>query len=144
MSRRKPRELKILEGSDQPSRRFNCVEMERVGDGVDPPSWMDDQFALEEWHRLVPLLQAQKTLRKAHLSMLAMLCQQHGLIVKKLKGRETLSAAEWSQYRLYCSEFALTPTSMARVPGEADVPADNPYLIHSRRHFTKGQNDLDG
>jgi len=131
--RRKPHQLKVIAGTDQKVRRRNGVEMPEVEGFPAPPEWLVSPDALREWNRVVPMLRATRTLMDPHLSMLAILCLQFGIIVGKVREGKEVTAAELSQYRMYCSEFALTPASQTRVQAEADGKPLNRFSTNGRR-----------
>lgn len=129
-----------LVGSWRGNARPDEPDAELVDGYPDPPEWLCEA-AVEEWHRVVPQLQAQRILATVDLSALAVAVQtfgrlvtaerwikEHGahFVIRDKDGRvtsmnRTPAAVEASQLRkdvrtLY-REFGLTPSGRAEVAG---------------------------
>ena len=113
----KPDALKRLAGTDQPSRMMdNAVEFPtpELGESA-PPNWLTNADAVAEWDRLYPLLEANRVLTTADVTMLAHLCRLHGSTVRRTRAGMDVSSSSEAQLRAYYSEFGLTPSSRTRV-----------------------------
>lgn len=70
----KPTKLKLIDGT-RPD-RINTAEPVATPGRPDPPTHLD-QVALEEWHRLIPVLEGMQVLTVADGSALAIYCEAH-------------------------------------------------------------------
>ena len=62
-ARRKPDHLKLFTGTFRPSRAApEHIELPLVEGVPEPPSWLTDQLAVDEWFRLARILTANKLL----------------------------------------------------------------------------------
>ena len=61
---RKPTSLKVVAGTDRPCRRPESapVEIPALDHIPDPPDWLPNAHAVNEWQRLAPILTANKLL----------------------------------------------------------------------------------
>ncbi len=119
----KPRALKEQSGTVQPC-RMNIDTLEfpvpERGD-ADPPMWVKNEYALELWDEMHPMLMANKVLTKADLHQLAVMCVFFGQIALDSAAGRPISAANASEMRKQFAEFGMTPSSRARVGANADT-----------------------
>lgn len=112
-----PNAQKKARGTDQPCRmRDNTVEFPVVRDPADPPEYVDAPDAIAFWRKFEPLLRTQRVLTEADVEPLAHLCNLHGRLVRLWRLGETPPVAMIREFRTYCAEFGLTPSSRMRVP----------------------------
>ena len=132
----KPTNVKKLEGNPG-QRRLNDEEPvpDSSDDLLNPPAWMDD-FAKEEWRRLVPMLKRIGILTDADVGVMTAYCQafsqfrqatetvnKDGLVYKPNEGSNYLQqtphlsiankAAE--RMRKLAAELGITPSSRSRI-----------------------------
>ena len=103
------------------------VEFPKVEKHPDPPEWMDNVDAKQQWNKLVPLLMNAKTLTIADLEALAHLCRLHGEVIRDYRRDISPKAATLTQLRLYFETFGLTPASRQRVSPVGDGGKENPF-----------------
>lgn len=129
-----PQHLKIVAGTDRPDRPApEGIEFPLVDEPPAPPYWLNDGFALEEWHRLVPILHVNKLLTEAGVSALAMLCSVHGqLVACYVAGREP-STSLLQTYRGMVSDFGLTPITQGKVKPVGEKDSGNRFGSNGRR-----------
>lgn len=127
---RKPTQLKVISGTDQPCRRpeADSVELPLVDGVPDPPDWLPNAHAIKEWNRLAPILHSNRLLTEAGLSALGQLCALHGKIVQLYAAGEAPVASMLAQLRGLLNDFGLTPVAQGKVKpnGEKEKPA-NPF-----------------
>jgi phage terminase small subunit len=124
--------MKIIQGTDQACRmRGESVDLPEALT-TDPPEWLTNEDALNEWRRLTPLLENAGVLKDGDLSMLAAACQMWGEFVDRTRRRVEVPASFMSQIRTYYSEFGLTPSSRAQAGG-GKTEKKNPFTRNGRR-----------
>ena len=111
---RKPTRLKILAGTDRPHRHFDEPEYVLTSNAT-PPHRLIGPMAKDEWGRLVPLLESEAILTEADLSMLVVLCNLFGQVMRIWDAGSSPQSAQLTQLRLLYQEFGLTPASRTRV-----------------------------
>ncbi|MDQ0035919.1 phage terminase small subunit [Variovorax boronicumulans] len=131
---KKPRALKVVSGTVQPSRDEKpSVEMPPVSDVPEPPDWMPNAHAIKEWNRLAPILVANKLLTEAGLGAFGQLCALHGKLVQLWAAGEAPVASMVAQYRNLINDFGLTPVSQGKVKPVGEEPAGNKFSQRGRR-----------
>ena len=128
---RKSQKLKILGGTDRPDRATDEPEYE-LTQGAEPPDWLTGPHALEEWRRLVTLLEAQQVLTGADTTMLAHLCNVHGSVTGLWQKGMIPPSTLLTQLRLLYSAFGLTPADRAKVSRSSEDQSDDEYSEFSR------------
>ena len=114
-NRRKPTALKVMQGTNQPS-RSNPAEPEfEPTDGLEPPEWLRDGEAVAAWREWAGLLESQRVLTEADRRALGMMCNMESAAVQKWNAGAAPSAAELTQLRMMYNEFGLTPASRPKV-----------------------------
>jgi hypothetical protein len=122
--RPKPEHLKVISGSRQPSTQG--VSLPLVDGAPDPPNWLPNAHAVNEWRRLAPILAANRVLTEPALSPLAVLCALHGRIVQLWAAGASPNGYLLAQYRHLQNDFGLSPVSSGKVhPGTG--PSGNPF-----------------
>jgi len=111
---RKPEVLKLISGTNQPCRVREEVAMPKVDRVPDPPAWLTNPDALEEWDRLAPQLFAVGLLTGPAVSPLAILCGTFGAIVAAMAEGQ-INSALINSYRAFCGDFGMTPASASKV-----------------------------
>ena len=119
-NKRKPSGLKLVEGTDRKDRAVDEPEYEPTN-GAEPPDWLLPG-AVAEWNRLTELLESQRVLTDADLTMLGHLCNYHEKVV-----RTWPHAAVLTQLRMMYLEFGLTPASRAKVSKTGEGRDANPF-----------------
>lgn len=119
---RKPTSLKVVAGTDRPCRRPESapVEMPALDHIPDPPDWLPNAHAVNEWQRLAPILTANKLLTEAGLSALGQLCALHGKVVQLYAAGEAPVASMVAQLRGLMNDFGLTPVAQGKVKAGGD------------------------
>jgi|SRR5207237_1048171 len=137
---RKPRSLKVIAGTTQPCRdgdgkSSEVPELPPITAVPPPPDWMPNSHAVKEWHRLAPLLVANKLLTEAGLSALGTLCALHGKLVQLWAAGEAPNAAMLGQYRSLVNDFGLTPAAQGKVakPLGGEIPETNRFARNGKR-----------
>lgn len=133
---RKPQtnEQKQLKGETRPCRTSAQVVNFPAAESVPAaPSWVAYGAGLKLWDELAPLLFAQRVLSTVDVHALGHLCQLHGKIVDEYERRNTPTAAELSQLRMYFSEFGLTPSSRTRIGKTESGKPDNAFARNGAR-----------
>jgi phage terminase small subunit len=125
---RRPEHLKALTGTARPDRAIGgAVVAAPMNAPPEPPSWLKDAAALEEWHRLAPRLIACRLLTDSMTTTLAHLCAAHGAIVAIYERNEEPRAALIAQYARLAGEFGLTPISSSKI-GSAAPRTENKFV----------------
>lgn len=108
---RKPRVLKIMQGTLRKDRDVPEPDYPVVEDTPDAPDWLINPEAVKEWRRITALLCPQRVLTEADLSVLGHLCNLHADCVTTWRANRSPDAATITQLRLLNVEFGLTPKS---------------------------------
>ena len=130
---RKPRALKVVAGTIQPSRDQKIVELPVVDGVPKPPSWLPNAHAKKEWDRLAPILVANKLLTEGGLSALGVLCSLHGKLVQLFSAGEAPVASMVAQYRNLINDFGLTPVAQGKVKPMGEEPEGNKFANRGKR-----------
>ncbi|MCR8961156.1 P27 family phage terminase small subunit [Variovorax sp. S2] len=131
---KKPRALKVVSGTVQPSRDDKLsVELPPVVDVPEPPEWLPNAHAVKEWKRLAPILVANKLLTDVGLSPLGNLCALHGKMVQLWAAGEAPVASMVAQYRNLINDFGMTPVSQGKVKPVGEEPAGNKFAQRGKR-----------
>lgn len=133
---RKPQQLKVISGTDQPCRRDDTPSLfqeEPLELQPDPPAWLVNPYAQAEWRRLCPILVANKLLTESSLQSLGVLCAVYGKIVQLYAAGESPIASQLAQYRGLAAEFGLTPLSQAKMKPAAPSEKKNRFSGYGRR-----------
>ena len=131
---KKPRALKVVSGTVQPSRDEQPgIELPPVVDVPEPPEWLPNAHAVKEWKRLAPVLVANKLLTDVGLSPLGNLCALHGKMVQLWAAGEAPVASMVAQYRNLINDFGMTPVSQGKVKPVGEEPAGNKFAQRGKR-----------
>lgn len=112
-NRRKTAAQRKLEGKERPSRDYPEPDLPEFST-LAPPDWVFEDRAVAEWHRVVRIMGAVGVLSEADATVLGHYCNLHGRMVAEM---DEVTAAMLTQFRLYATEFGLTPASRSRVGG---------------------------
>lgn len=119
---RKPTQLKIVAGTARADREpEHVVDLPLVSGIPDPPHWLTNPHALDEWHRITPILVANKLLTEAGTMPLAHLCALHGKVVQLYQAGESPNASMVGQLRGLANDFGLTPVAQGKVRSSGDT-----------------------
>ena len=124
---RKPHGLKVLEGTDRPDRGGPPEVEFPVPDECEPPDWLDGPDAVAKWNRAVRLLLPVRVLTEADLDDLGHLCNMHAALLKKYRANVEPQASTYAQYRIFSTEFGMTPASRHRVSPAAGKEKANAF-----------------
>lgn len=133
MPRKKlPNHLKVVRGTDRPSRMNQAeVAFDPAQGPLEPPDWLNE-FAKDYWREVVPQLQTKRVLSGVDLGALELLCHAYGQLRQAVMAGTNWNAAAMREYRLLASEFGLTPASRARVKaGSRD--GQNEFTKHGQK-----------
>jgi phage terminase small subunit len=131
---KKPRALKVVSGTVQPSRDEKAsVELPVVGEVPKAPDWLPNAHAVKEWERLAPILVANKLLTEAGTSALGMLCALHGKLVQLWAAGEAPVASMVAQYRNLINDFGLTPVAQGKVKPVGEDQGANKFANRGKR-----------
>ncbi len=128
----KPTKFKVLEGN--PGRRsLNDNELEPPDEPIEPPSHLDE-YALKEWHRVIPGLEAMGIIFALDIQILAAYCDSFSMwrkatekIKEKGMAEETVNGLEIQNCYVgiankakvdmlrFAAEFGLSPSVRARI-----------------------------
>lgn len=123
----KPTAQKVLQGTFRKDRHGDGgVEYPRT-QGAQPPYWLTNHDARDEWDRLVPILEEQLVLTEGDWTNLAHMCVLHGKIVALYKAGEFPTTSQLAELRKLANEFGLTPASRARIPSNKVKKQSNPF-----------------
>ncbi len=126
---RKPDTAKAKKGKGEtrPSRAtVNVIEFPKASALPAAPDWMNEDGKIF-WQHTGELLIAQRAMAAADLAAFAQLAQFHGRLIDYARRGVLPTPAELAQFRIFCAEFGLTPTSRTRVGGSSHNPK-NPFL----------------
>lgn len=123
----KPRRLKILSGTLQPSRdRGEEVLPLPASEALPaPPEWLPNAHAVREYERLGAAMLQFGLLHEGNVGALVMLAAVHGNLVQLLLAGRGVQASLISQYRGLAADLRLT--SLVRIPKAGDVGPENPF-----------------
>ena len=101
-----------------------------------PPKWMTDPEALTEYREVGEFMTENELLTRANLRGFQLMCQNWGLIVKEMTGKN-IGGAKYRalilQYRLFLSEFGLTPSSQLRAKAPGKTAKGNEFAKNARK-----------
>ena len=127
---RKPDNLKLLHGTWRPDRAAQeHLELPLVEGIPQPPAWLIDQLAVDEWFRLAQILTANRLLTEAALGPLAILCAIHAAIAHATSAGVMPKAALIATYRALAGDFGLTLAAQQKLrPHMSPITArTNPF-----------------
>lgn len=155
MSYRKPPQLKVIQGTDQPCRRKEkAVSDDDLPVRIPPPEYLSP-VGKRKWNELVRQLRKKSMLEKVDMGTLEACCiaydemvtcmiaiKEAGGIVKYTAGKSSqqvplLSAKNKAMetYKKYMSEFGLSPASRAKmgIGGEQEKSEFEKYLERAQK-----------
>lgn len=130
--RRTPDHIKVMKGTAQKCRMDGntAVDGELVTGYPEPPEWLDGLHAIEEWHRITPLLVAIKVLTEKDLTYLGHYCNIHGGLIDAAGSRTPPSASMYNALDKYAGKLGMTPADRAKVSAAAEAKPSNPFTKH--------------
>ena len=123
---RKPRALKLLEGTNRKDRDRPEPEFPPATN-TDTPDWLIDIDARKEWDRLSALLRSTRVLTEGDLTTLGHLCNLHAACVAQYRANIHPHAATLTQLRLFLAEFGLSPASRSKASQVGSDAKKNPF-----------------
>ena len=122
---RKPPSLKLISGSRQPDPLVS-VNLPLVSGIPDPPAWLKNEDALNEWHRLVPILVVNKLLTEAGITAFAHMCALHGSITQQMNAGVAPTASMIGTLRTMMNDWGLTAVAQGKVSpsGKEETPGN--------------------
>lgn len=130
---RKPHNLKVIAGTDQPCRdAAPAVDLPLVDEVPAAPDWLPNAHAIKEWQRLAPILHANRLLTEASLSTLGQLCALHGKVVQLYAAGECPHASMVAQLRGLSNDFGLTPVAQGKVRPSGEEKGGNKFASNRR------------
>ena len=131
---RKPKALKIMQGTVQPCRDGGETwEPPKLDDVPDPPDWLSSTWAVGEWNRVAPMLYNAGILTDADLMVLGSYCQLHGNLVTQNLAGIVPSASHYNALLAHASHFGMTPSSRAKAVPASGKKDENPFKKHGKR-----------
>ena len=119
MTARKPDRLKLLAGTARPDRTSPGAPALPLLDAVpSAPAWLVNLDALREWHRLAPVLVANRLLHAGNLGVFGQYCALHGHLIAAWQSDLTPTAAMLSAYRALSVALGLAGMALS-------APADS-------------------
>lgn len=115
--RRTSNRMKVLKGTDTPSRMRDEPEFPVVDGYPEAPDWLIDPVAVDEWEHKSKLLTDAGVLTEASLTVLAHYCNMHAKAVQQWRIGSEPTGADKTQLRLMATEFGFTPASASKVGG---------------------------
>jgi len=112
---RKPANLKLITGTQRADRDPLAAALPLIDTVPPAPDWLPNAHAVNEWHRLAAILQANRLLTEGGLSALGQLCALHGKLVQSYHAGSTPNAAMIAQLRGFLNDFGLTPVAQNKV-----------------------------
>ena len=122
--------LKVVSGTTRSDDPAPTVDLPAVDVVPDPPDWLPSVHAIKEWHRLAPILVANRLLSVGDLSTLGHLCSVHGKLVQLWTAGETPTGHMLAQYNALAGSFGLSPGWRSKVKQIGDKNAENPFAKH--------------
>lgn len=122
--------LKSLQGTSRPDRTQPTgvsEEFEPVALMPPPPAWMTDAWALDEWHKLGPILLRVGLLTKGTLNGFAQLCSLHGELATGYQNKQSPQGTTLNAYIKLITEFGLTPAAAGKISHPDPVQQGNKF-----------------
>ena len=131
---RKPNHLKVIAGTDQPCRMaVDPVDLPLATQIPDPPNWLPNVHAVNEFKRLAPILFNTGLLTEAGEMALGHMCALHGKLVQLWSAGEAPTGHMMAQYRALVNDFGLTPVAQGKVRASGKDGEGNPYAARPKR-----------
>ncbi len=128
---------KQAKGETRPGRTtVNVIEFPKARALPDAPDWMNEDGKIF-WQHTGELLIAQRAMAAVDLAAFAQLAQFHGRLIDYARRGVLPTAAELAQFRIFCAEFGLTPTSRTRVGGSSN-DKKNPFERNGPKAAPRG------
>lgn len=128
MSVKTPAHLKVLSGTQKPSRPeydLSVPEVVPYEEVPPPPLWLDT-IAVQEYMRLAPLLIKGKLLHEGTMASFCHMCVLHSKIVKQYLA-DLMPPMSWiANLRNLHNDFGLTPHGAGKLKREPKEPENKP------------------
>ena len=113
MTARKHDHLKLLAGTARPDRAVReGPALPLFAAPPPPPAWLANIDALSEWHRLAPLLVANRLLTAGNIALFGQLCALHGRLVEMWRTGDLPHAAHLAALRSLSNALGLLSISV--------------------------------
>jgi len=124
---------KIKRGYARPSTMSGeTLEFEEITEVPPAPQYMEIR-AKQYWDRIVPILLGKRVLTIADLESLEVACVMYGKIRQCAEAGMDINAAQVTQFRLFQTEFGLTPASRAKIKAGDDSKGKNPFNANGQK-----------
>ena len=131
---RKPKTLKTVSGTVRPCREdLPAIELPPLLETPPAPDWLPNAHAVKEWHRLAPILAANRLLTEGGLSALGTLCALTGRLIQLWTAGELPTGHMLAQYRNLTNDFGLTPVAQGKVRAAAPEQSGNRFAANGKR-----------
>lgn len=131
---RRPTALKVISGTSRKDRDAKAAPTLPAVAGVpDPPDWLPNPQAVEEFNRLASILFSNGLLTEGAVSSLGHLAALHGTIVKQWRVGICPSGHLLAQYRALIGDFGLTPAAAFKVKPGGSNPKPNKFASNGKR-----------
>ena len=128
MSKKKPATLKIISGTVRKDRKQKeSLDIPKIKEIPDAPTWLPNAFAVQEYERLAALLKNLGLLTEGNINSLCHLCALHGKMVQLYNAGETPPMSMVAQYRNLTLDFGLPPIAQGKIKPSVKPPEDNPF-----------------
>ncbi len=137
MPARKPRRMKLLNGTIQPCRDRAELELAPVQGPPEAPGFLD-VAAADEFDRVANLLHCAGVLTQADFSLLVTYAAAWGNLVKLWTGGIRPTPADLTAFRQLATELGLSPRSRASLPPSTHQMSTNPFSEIGHRLLANG------
>lgn len=124
---RKPNAMKLVAGTQQKCREREEISIEPVAQRPEPPDWLPNDDARQEFARLVDVLFPLGLINKANQSAVAICAGVCGQIMQGFRDREPPTAAMVASYHSLLSAFGATPATASKVTPKGDAKKVNKF-----------------
>ena len=130
--RQTPDHMKLMKGTDQACRMSGnaAVEGQVVEGYPEAPDWLSSPHAIDEWHRVTPLLVGVKVLTEKDLSYLGHYCNIHGELIDAAGSRTPPTASMYNALDKFAGKMGMTPADRAKVSAASEAKPSNPFTEH--------------
>jgi len=113
---RKPKKLHLLQGTHQKCRHEDRDEIELPPGVPEKPEFLDD-FAAEEWDRIVEKLSGYGILSNIDGAVLAVYCELYSEFESTRSCRSAFPASKFASLRAAYTDLGLSPAARTKIPG---------------------------
>jgi phage terminase small subunit len=125
---RKPNRLKVVAGTNRKDRAVTELELPTLDEIPEPPNWLMNPQAIQEWERITVILKNNNMLVDLDLSYLGHLCNLHGSILKLNSVGIPGQTSAYATLRNMLSDFGVGPVARGKVsPVKGSNKPSNPF-----------------